>query len=279
MKRFVLLGLLMIALTQLAMSQVGPRVVDTLYAYTESDEDPKVRLRFGIDPGYTDSLDNEGPEFEIPAIPPAFYGWFNYPAQPSNVLYLLNADIRGIPDSVADGTSRRFSLDYYLRLSRGAAVGHTLTVGFIRHLTTYIDSVNITDVITGQVVNHTFQEQGGLFDITNDGIDALHMRVYFNLDIAGVLADAAERSIDRNLPIVPNPARSGEPVFVTEKLPAGARIVVTDMLGNSTELARTSEEQSNLHLDLPDLGSGMYMVRVVGATGEILRSGRLLLVN
>jgi hypothetical protein len=51
------------------------------------------------------------------------------------------------------------------------------------------------------------------------------------------------------------------------------------MLGNSTELARTSEEQSNLHLDLPDLGSGMYMVRVVGATGEILRSGRLLLVN
>ncbi len=286
MKRLILsTALLMVIMASVSSAQLALRVMDTLYARTEVNTDPPLRLRFGLDTAYTDGIDYKGPEFEIPAIPPSFYGAFRYqrqtpPEQGGDSSMYLNADFRGVPDSVGNGTVRRFTMNYVFEVFRNGADGRFLYLEFIRNLSRYIDSVNITDVVTnGLLLNHTFTKDGGQVLVNNDGLVLFRMVVYINLDLAAVPTELADRGSRAGLRLWPNPLRVGQRLTISEAIPAGARVMLTDVRGNATEVFRAAEEREGLGLDLPALAPGLYMIRVIDPTGGVLRDGRVILAD
>lgn len=259
----------------------GPSAIDTLYFRTENSADAPAKLRFGFSPDYTDTIDFKGPEFEIPGAPPSFYGAFIYqPPDNGNNRPYINADIRGVPDSVLNGGVRRFEIHYVAEAFRNSAEGRLLVAEFARPLAPFIDSVRIVDAITqGLVVDHTFTHPGGAYTIDNDAITRLTVIAYFNLDVAGVIADDNTGSDHAELQLGPNPLRAGERLRIGQTIPAGARVIVSDVRGAIVETANVVEETKGLAIDLPGVASGIYMVRVLTANGTSLNTGRVVVIN
>lgn len=252
------------------------QVIEEMRLSSNSTEDQTRKLTFGFSPQYSDSADIAmGEQIYPPFFPPdGFFAYFALPDRFGSEDFLVT-DIRGVPDSVKSGVENEFSMVHTIRLKRG--IGQRITVSFPFRLRGGIDSINIMSPQGGSNLNHTFTREGGQVTI-NDLITTLRMTVYFNYDrAASVPLD--NRGESRELAIIPNLLRPGQGLDITGDMPAGTRLNATDIYGATVWEENLREAGAEQRFTVPGLPAGVYVMRLIGSEGEMLRHGRFVVVR
>lgn len=281
MKKLLLIALGVIATVAGASAQDRPRLLDSIMIHSDapySVDRPLYRV-FGFGGEYTDTIDWRLPngvrEREIPGAPPASL-YVMYDAQHVTEPAWIDRDVRGIPDSVASGSARKFSLRYYLEIQRG--VGQVITLVMPHALPAGIDSINFRDIIGGTggiLFNETITAGPDSVKITNEGLTRIAMIVYYDGSLVptGVAEPLAARPA-AGLRLVPNPAI--DRVTIDATLPAGSRVVVSDLRGATVIDDRADGPSTHRSLAVDGLAAGLYMVRAVGPEGAVIAHSRLI---
>lgn len=276
MKRLLLIAIGIIAIVATATAQPSLQLIDSLLLHTDAPHnvDRPFTRAFGFSSGYTDSIDyrlSSNREREVPTFPPSTFSAY-FVAQ--NTPALIDRDIRGVPDSVRAGTPR-FSLRFILEIQR--AQGQVVTLVMPRALPRGIDSINIRDIIGGTggfVFSETITEGPDSVTIPNNGLTQIAIIAYYDeYDLTGSINEPVAAT--PSLRLLPNPAV--DRVAIDAALPAGARVVVTDMRGTVVRDERISERTEGLALTLADVGSGIYFVRAFAENGLVIASNRLVI--
>lgn len=253
------------------------QVVEEVRFSSNSQEDETRRLTFGFSPEYSDSADlSKGEQIYPPFFPPdGFYAYLALPDRFGSEDFLLS-DIRGVPDSVESGAENEFSMKYTIRLKRG--IGQQVTVSFPFKLRGGIDSINVSSPQGGgTILNHTIMREGGQVTI-HDLITTVVLTVYFNYDRAASVPPEY-RGESRELALSPNLVRPGQGLEITGRMPAGARLSAVDMYGSTVWEENLPEAGTERRLTVPGIPAGVYVMRLVGGDGQILRHGRFVVVR
>lgn len=254
-------------------------VVDSVFIHSSAawNVDRPMYRSFGFSTGYTDTIDyrlqSENREREVPAMPPStFYALFDSqnPFGP-----LIDRDVRGVPDSLADGRSKRFALRYVFDIQR--ATGQVVTFVLPRAFPLGIDSINFRDIVGGTggfVFSTTLTAGADSVIIPNDALTQVAMIVYFDANDLPSGVDAPAHSIaSSSMRLTPNPATGG--VVVAATLNAGSRVVVCNVRGEIVGERRLSESSVRTWLSLEDLADGYYFVRAIAGDGSLIAAERL----
>lgn len=272
---YMVMALALACMAAQAHGQV--QVIEEVRFSSNSTEDETRKLIFGFSPEYSDSADlAKGEQIYPPFFPPdGFFAYLALPDRLGSEDFLLS-DIRGVPDSVKSGVKNEFSLRYTIRLKRG--IGQQITVSFPFRLRGGIDSINVSSPQGGgSVLNHTIMRQGGQVTI-HDLITTVVLTVYFNYDRAAS-APLDYRGESREVAIVPNLVHPGQVLEIMGELPAGAGLSATDIYGSTVWEENLREAGTGRRFTVPALPAGVYMMRLMGSEGEILRHGRFVVVR
>lgn len=275
---WMLAGAAMMASALPALAQTPVRSIDSLRVRTDSPDDPTLprQLVFGYGTDYTDSVDDQNGkgEFFLPFGPPSgFYATLEgkgYQGE-TGIGY---KDVRGLPDSVGTGKADTFSLVYTIKLQQGVG---TPIISAPTPLAQGIDSIHLFSTQPGSNFTHTFTRQGGEVKLPFKQITTVRMVVYYSYQRTLSVPMVAEGPA--RFGVAPNPARSGEPIRLRGEIPAGSRLVVSDMRGATAYSGRVEESTSGTELALPELAPGAYMIRVIGRSGGIVGEGRFVSVR
>ncbi|MBC8145976.1 MAG: T9SS type A sorting domain-containing protein [bacterium] len=271
------LGVLLIA--GIASAQQIYHVVDSVFIHTDAawNVDRPMYRAFGFSTGYTDTIDyrlqSQNREREVPAFPPStFYALFESqnPAGP-----LIDRDVRGVPDSVINGTLSRFSRRYVIEIQR--ALGQQVTLVMTRAFPLGIDSINFRDIIGagGTVFNQTLTAGSDSVIIPHAALTRIAMIVYYDeSDLPSAINESWSIAKNTSLPLTPNPATDA--VVVEAILSAGSRIIVSDIRGATVSQQRLSESADRTWLSLSPLTDGVYFVRALDDQGSLVASNRLV---
>jgi hypothetical protein len=255
-----------------AWGQTPVRSIDSIRVRTDSPEDPTLprQLVFGYGTDYTDSVDDQNGkgEFFLPFGPPSgFYATLEgkgYQGE-TGIGY---KDVRGLPDSVGTGKADTFSLVYTIKLQQGVG---TPIIAARTPLAGGIDSIHLYSTQPGSNFDHTFTREGGEVKLPFKQITTVRMVVYFSYERTLSVPMVADAPL--LFGVAPNPARAGEPIRLRGEIPAGSRVVVSDMRGAVTHSMRVDEATSGAELALPGLVPGAYMIRVIGRSGVVVGEG------
>ncbi len=256
--------------TSAAFGQVPVQVIEEIRFNSNNTEDGLQRITFGFGAQYTDSVDFDMGEYILPPFfpPDGFFVFLSVPDNRGAEDFAVK-DIRGIPDSVKSGAVNNFALSYSMLLKRG--IGQNITISFPRTLVSGIDSVNVLSPQAGSNFSHTFTREGGQVTI-NPFITRLIMTVYYNYDrAASAPVENRERS---GLALAPNQVRPGQMMSLVGEVPAGARLVVSDLYGTSVWQMNLGEARQGMQLAVPALPTGMYVARLLGADGSMVHQER-----
>lgn len=280
MKRLLLVALGALGLAATAHAQANLSFVDSILVHSDAPatvDRPLYRV-FGFSAGYTDTIDFQLPvnrEREVPAFPPAsFYALFDAQNTPA----WIDRDIRGVPDSVASLAASRFSLRYVFDVQR--ATGQVVTFVMPRALPTGIDSINFRDVIGGTgglVFNETITAGPDSVAIPNNALTKVAMIVYYNASVIPTGVDDETLPSIAGLRMAPNPAT--DQLAVTATLPAGARLLVSDIRGVLAIDDRVETATDRAMIAVDELEPGVYVVRAVAPDGSLLASDRFVIAR
>lgn len=280
MRLQLLTALALLTLGSAATAQQTKRLLDSIMIHSDAayNVDRPIFRVFGFGGEYTDTVDYRLPsatrERMIPGPPPAsLYAMFDaqHVAEPT----WIDRDVRGVPDSVAAGTATNFSLRYILEIQRGT--GSDITLVMPRALPRGIDSINFRDIIGGTggfIFNETITAGPDSVLIPNEGLHTIAMIVYYDANnvSTSVPLPIAGRAAD--LRLVPNPAL--DHVAIDTELPAGSRIVLSDVRGRAVMARSVLEASSREAIAVDGLVDGLYFVRAVAPDGAILAESRLV---
>ncbi len=272
MKRWYGVAALMLAMAApAARAQMTVQSIEEIRFSSDNSADGVQRLGFGFGSEYSDSMDFDMGEQIIPPFfpPDGFFVFLTVPDNMGSEDFAVK-DIRGVPDSVQSGVANNFSLVYNMRVKRGT--GQQVTISFPVQLRAGIDSINVTTPQAGANFSHTFMREGGQVTI-NPLITRIRMTVYYNYNRVAS-APLADRGESREIALYPNQLRPGGTLNLAGELPAGARLVIADISGSVVAEENFSEARQGAQVTVPSLPAGMYVVRLLGAGGEMLRHGR-----
>lgn len=281
MKKLLLTAIGVLALATGASAQDRPRLLDSIMIHSDASHSvdrPLYRI-FGFGGEYTDTIDSRLPsttrEKELPGAPPASL-FVMFDAQHVSEPAWIDRDVRGIPDSVSAGRARKFSLRYVLEIQRGT--GQVITIVMPHALPAGIDSINFRDLIGGTggiLFNETITAGPDSVTITNEGLTRIAMIVYYDGSLVptGVAEPLALRPT-AELRLVPNPAT--DRVTLDAALPAGSRVLVSDLRGTTLIDERTDGASARRSLAVDGLAAGLYMVRAIGPDGAVIAHSRLI---
>jgi hypothetical protein len=270
--------LIVLGMTATVSAQESLKVVDSIFFRSDNSQDFPFYRVFGFGSGHTNLVDTD--EVAFPQLPPAPYLAAGFISEDLQEKYFehdfVQSDVRGLPDSVAGGNVKQFSLEYEMKFQRGQ--GQLVTIGFPIRLARGIDSIHIEDVEgSGGVYSYTYTGANSyLFTIQNKEVAFMRMRVYYNLVTASVASPAV---IVHNTKIFPNPVRNGQNVTLLSDAPAGSRVVISDLLGQPLFTRSITEQNGRVELDCAPLASGTYFVRLVGNNGDLLDHRQLIVLQ
>jgi hypothetical protein len=256
------------------MAQGTVQAVDNVIFSSNSVEDPTRQLTYGFGSDYSDTVDfNKGEQILPPFFPPeGFFAFFGIKDKTGSEDFGTK-DVRGVPDSVRNGTADNFSLQWTIRLKRGT--GQDISISLQFPLLHGVDSVNFQSTQAGANFNYTFTDRGQVL-IPNSLITALKMTAYYNYPRVLSVPNTPREQGPAALRFYPNPARSGRDVMLAGTTPAGSRVEVIDVYGSVVERQGLGEARSNAAITLPRLPAGAYMLRVVGASNDVISQGRMV---
>lgn len=237
-------------------------------------------LSFGVGDKYTDSTDREYEEF-IPPFPP-----------PGGFLIVLDRacssgdgdppcywkqDYRGIPDSIAEIETPRFSIDYdILIVNNSTGAGLILTM-LAPDWPQHVDSIHLVDVQLPRAFEHTLTGPA-VVEITDEFTKYIKMTVYYNFEVSAVEAAQDVRGVEKALLVTPNPANGNE-VVVRSAFQSGDRVAVADMLGRVITEVEVEKGENDIRIGTADLPPGNYMILRLNARGEVRGREHLRIVR
>jgi len=267
--RYLLVPLVLSTLALTSVQAQTVEVIDELTWRTDNPSDvvPQHGLRYGYGTEWSSKPDTAGGkgEFIIPGFSPdGFDALFSkvegYFGDRSNYAY---SDVRGVPDSVADGTAKRFSITWTIGLHPGIGRPIISTRGILAR---GIDSIRLRSTASGSGFDHTFRGPGTV-TMNRPDIRELEMTVWFDHErVTSTVPRTAIRVADAHT--VPNPLRPGERYSVVGIHDAEARYTVRDLMGR--EVARSVGVPPVLNVD-----QGFYILDVV-QKDRAIRQARLI---
>jgi hypothetical protein len=276
----IVAGTALVLTSATAMGQGTVLVIDSVSVRTDDARDnsgglPYLKFGFGTD--YTDGPDTADGKGEFPF--PFIGGPGGFAAAMAVVDFQGDPgydykDIRGVPDSVTKvNGANYFSLTYTIRIQPGIGNPVVTTSGA---LSRGIDSIVVQSTQPGANFRHLFLPDGGTVNVGRREITDLELIVYYNYNRAAA-APVAVREIDLpTLALYPNPVGSNGLLQSSYTVPAGARLVMSDLLGE-TVITSDISEQGTLRVAVPNLHSGLYLVRLLSADGSLLRRGSVVI--
>lgn len=275
----ILIAIATVSIVSECAAQVTPvEIVAAMLFYTENSLETPVELRFGFGSKYTDSADYGLGEFLVPGPPPqSFYVVHTDQDIGQNCMKdRSNWDIRGVPDSVASGSVRQFSLTYEYEMWRyiGQLISCHLSWGIQRG----IDSVCVTDFYLSHIFSHTFINNNQVADTASipNGLGLIKMTAYYNIDhLRSAVRDAMNYS-GTEIRVVPNVVRVGERSRILGAIQPNMRAMLVDVSGKVVaDFRRVASEG----ITMPAVATGMYELVLMTPDGRLVRSMAVAIIE
>jgi hypothetical protein len=253
-------------------------IVDSVFFRSEYSGDQGLFLAFGVGSEYTDSTDPGTRDREVFGPPPSgFFGLFLRQCEyPFGGECYYGADFRAVPPDVAIGEEEQFMLLYKVSIQKG--VGRKIIIDFPREFAVGIDSINMRDLLTGTIYNHTFTSGVSEDTVQNDGINQLEIRVYYNLGNTEPSAVSMTDGSGSRALLMPNPVRGGTRIVYAGELPVGARLVLYDRLGRRVTEGVMVSHGTGGTFTAPDVPFGLYLCTIITDAGEELYHQKLMVM-
>lgn len=278
MNRWLSIAVVLLCFGGVASAQ-SVHIVDSVYFRSEYADDQGLFMPFGTGTIYTDSTDPGTRDREVFGPPPSgFFGLFLRNCEyPFGGECYYGADFRAVPPDAVIGEEEQYRLTYKIAIQKG--VGRKIIIDFPREFAAGIDSINMHDLLTGTIYNHTFTSGVSEDTVQNDGINQIEMFVYYNLNQIPSSIDMRANDFSGNTTrFAPNPVKAGARILFTGELPLGARLHLYDQLGRQVVDGVMVSHGSGGIFTLPEMSPGVYLCTIIAESGEELHHEKLMVM-